>query len=145
MRKGGGSLTIKLAYELDWNDGRMRVEADTLPELNEVVKQLRTYDNRKPIQNEKNNGSYPSLLGNPGCSDAIRTLIASDWGRAEPRTEAELTEAMRASAIHYPHGTISGVLNSLTRRGQLRRVGKKKGSYAYTIGQVENDKGSQGT
>jgi hypothetical protein len=76
---------------------------------------------------------YPSLEGNLGCADAIRALLASEWGRKDPRNEAELTAAMRANALHFPHGTIAGLLNALTKRGQLRRVGKKNGAYAYAI------------
>jgi hypothetical protein len=42
-------------------------------------------------------------------------------------------EAMKANAIHYSHGTISGLLTALTRRKESRRLGKKGGSRAYTI------------
>jgi hypothetical protein len=80
---------------------------------------------------------YPQIGGDAGCADAIRTLLSSEWGKA-PRTEFELTEAMKANAIHYQRGTISGLLTNLTRKGELRRTGKKNGSYAYAINRNRN-------
>ena len=133
-------MGTKLAYDASWNGGRIHVEADSLSELNQVIQELREIgrlgaDAGVQAENYQVNGSagYPPLSGDLGCSGAIRTLLASDWGKTEPRTESELTEAMKASAIHYSHGTISGVLISLTRRGEIRRVGKKNSSYAYTM------------
>jgi len=138
-------MGAKLAYEGPWHDGKVRVEADTVSELNELVLELNQNGTRKSTTLRLDdpatelNSEYPSISGTLSCTDAIRALLNSRWGKSEGRTEAELTGAMKASAIHYPHGTISGLLTSLTRRGELRRVGKKDGSYAYVISQAERD------
>jgi len=132
-------MPVKFAYETAWNGGTIRVEAPSLDELSKIVKDIRETDETPRTQELRSDSGieptsdYPNIGGSTGCADALRTLLASDWGRAEPRTEAELTEAMRSNAIHYQRGTISGLLTNLTRKGELRRVGKKLGSYAYAI------------
>jgi hypothetical protein len=133
-------MTVKFAYDAPWKGGRIHIEADSKPELEKTIEELRKddgfhTDTSVPLENGQTNTliGYPPLSGNVGCSGAIRTLLAHEWGIEEPRTEAELTQAMKANAIHYSHGTISSVLTFLTRRGELRRVGKKHGSYAYTL------------
>ncbi len=137
-------MGAKFAYEGPWHGGRVRVEADTVSELNKLVLELNQNgaQGSAPLglqETAEVNSEYPSIPGTLSCTDAIRALLSSRWGRLGGRTEAELTGAMKASAIHYPHGTISGLLTSLTRRGELRRVGKKAGSYAYVISQAERD------
>jgi len=136
-------MPLKFAYETAWNGGMIRVEAPSLDELSKIIKNIRETDETPRTQELGSDGGieptsdYPNIGGNTGCADALRALLASDWGRAEPRTEAELTEAMKANAVHYQRGTISGLLTNLTRRGQLRRVGKKLGSYAYAINRTK--------
>jgi hypothetical protein len=132
-------LGAKIWYEGAWNGGRVHVEATTLSELDKIVQELRQNGTghanvETPLNFSSNTlNGYPQLSADLGCTGAIISILGSDYGKAEPRTEAELTEVMKASAIHYPHGTISGVLTSLTKRKKIRRVGKKNGSYAYTL------------
>ena len=138
-------MGTKIWYEGAWNGGRVHVEADSLPELDKIVQELKQNGNGHVDARTTTDlslgslNSYPQLSAELGCTGAIISLLGSDWGKAEPRTEAELREAMKASAIHYPHGTISGVLTSITKRKKIRRVGKKNGSYAYTLN-ASNDK-----
>lgn len=135
-------MPVKFAYETAWKRGTIHVETGTLDELNRIAEELE--ESRRAAENEdsrqRDNGitdSYPQIDGNTGCADAIRTLLTSEWGKT-PRTESELTEAMKANTIHYQRGTISGLLINLTRKNELRRVGKKNGSYAYTINRSRN-------
>jgi len=112
--------------------------------LFELVKEL---DETTPLEavgvslvgkQKPRDSQYPVIAGNLGCAEAIRTLLNTEWGAAEGRTEAELTAAMKSSAVSYSHGTISGLLTAMTRRDELRRIGKKNGSYAYIINLGEN-------
>jgi len=75
---------------------------------------------------------YPSVHSSGGCSDAVLKLLSADWGRATPRTLPELVEALKANAIHYPATTLSGVLNWLVRKGEVRRWKTDKG-YVYVL------------
>jgi len=131
-------LASKVSFTAPWNGGTIHAEADTPEELAKIVEELRqvvklgiekasmTADAQEP------QSDYPQIPAASGCSDSLRKLLASPWGKKEPRTESELTLAMRANALHFGHGTISGLLTSMTKRGELRRL-KKSGSYAYVL------------
>jgi hypothetical protein len=133
-------LATKVSYTVSWNGGTVHVEADTVPELSKIIGDLRR--SLAPGETRLSGpliGStaeqaeeYPQIPEALGCADAIRKLLSTPWGREEARTEAELTKAMRANALNYGHGTISGLLTSLTRRGDLRRL-KKGRNYAYVV------------
>lgn len=131
-------MPVKFAYDAAWNQGTIHVEAGSLDELTKIVKDLKENNVNDKTHFQPNDSAtatsddYPQIGGDTGCASAIRTILSSEWGRM-PRTEAELTEAMKANAINYQRGTISGLLINLTRKGELRRVGKKNGSYAYAI------------
>src|SRR3989442_852447 len=114
-------LTVKVSFSAAWSGGTIHAEADSVAELSRVVRELRrtipfeTRDSkpRASTGNDKENPQeFPQILDAVGCADAIRKLLITPWGKAEARTEAELTSAMGANALHYGHGTISGLLTS---------------------------------
>lgn len=120
----------------------MRAEADTPAELAKLVEELRQAItlSKNPERafssaNSRIDEEYPQILAAAGCADAIRRLLSTDWGRTEARTESELGLAMKANALHYGHGTISGLLTYMTQRGQLRRL-KKGSAYAYVLSRL---------
>lgn len=76
--------------------------------------------------------AYPSVHSSGGCGDAVLKLLSTDWGRSTPRTLPELEDALRANALHYPATTLSGVLNWLVRKGEVRRWKTDKG-YVYVL------------
>ncbi len=101
--------------------------------------EIRSSNSRASISKTEEDGQeFPQILDATGCADAIRKLLKTPWGRAEARTEAELTSAMGANALHYGHGTISGLLTSLTKRGELRRL-KKGRNYAYLVSRPQGE------
>ena len=55
----------------------------------------------------------PKISKAKNCSEAVLKLLESNWGRWRPRTLNELSEALKANALHYPASTLSGVLNWL--------------------------------
>jgi hypothetical protein len=57
--------------------------------------------------------------------------MTSPWGRAEPRTESDITEVLKLNAIFFTQGSISGTLNYLTKNSRLRRI-PKGDKFAYT-------------
>jgi hypothetical protein len=134
----------KITYEQLWRAGRVRVETTSVPKLVELVRELRETAGVDQLGGEQVGNSartgneYPMIPGNLGCADAIRTLLATGWAATEGRTEAELNAAMKRNAIHFSHGTISGLLTAMTQRGELRRIGKKNGSYSYIINLDKN-------
>ena len=75
---------------------------------------------------------YPSVQSSRGCGDAVLKLLSTEWGRTAPRTLSELVDALKANALHYPATTLSGVLNWLVRKGEIRRWKTDKG-YVYVL------------
>lgn len=81
---------------------------------------------------------YPQISKGESCSKAILKLLESDWGRWRPRTLRELSEALEANDIHYPISTLSGVLNRLVKKGQVKRWKTEEG-YVYIIAEKEEE------
>ena len=137
-REVSAGLPSKFAYEGPWNRGTIRLEADTLDELVSALETIDQSASSKSLTDQSSeetsaNSTYPSISRVSGCADAIKAVLTTVWGRTEGRTEAEIIEAMKANALHFPRGTVSGLLTYLTRRGDIERRGKKGGSYAYSI------------
>ncbi|MCJ7767930.1 hypothetical protein MUP79_06035 [Candidatus Bathyarchaeota archaeon] len=135
-------MGVKISCNGFWNGLSTCVEGDSVAEVEHAISELERRGRFEPTPRSESTesdkqvddtGNYPSLSGDKGCTNAIRELLDSEWGKTEPRNENELTLAMKANAIHYSHGSISGVLTQLTQKGEIRRVGKKNGSYAYAI------------
>lgn len=129
----------KVSFTAPWNGGTIHAEADSPGELAKIVQELRQVVNLASKETAMTNADitgtrsdYPQIAGASGCSDSLRKLLAAPWGKEEPRTESELTSAMRANALHFGHGTISGLLTYMTKRGELRRL-KKGSSYGYVL------------
>ena len=53
-------------------------------------------------------------------TDYVTALMYNGWGSGG-RTSTEIVEVARAHGIAMPMSTLSGVLNSLTKQGKLRR------------------------
>jgi hypothetical protein len=77
----------------------------------------------------------PSIPPAKQFSQSILSLLETDWGRWRPRTMPEITEALKANAIHYPATTLSGVLTWLVKRGKVRRWKTDEG-YVYILAET---------
>lgn len=129
---------MKLIWRGRWNGGEITLETDTLDQLFDVLEKLsqvsKFEDEIESGQKgrKREYGEYPQISAELGCSDAIRELLRSEWGRVEPRTMAEITNALETNAIYYPTGTLSGALTKLTKKKEFRRT-RKNGKWAYVI------------
>ncbi|MFQ6068519.1 MAG: hypothetical protein ACE5KD_03145 [Candidatus Bathyarchaeia archaeon] len=79
---------------------------------------------------------YPSIKKAKNCSQAVLKLLETEWGAWRPRTMAEIVEALKANAIHYPSTTLSGVLSWLVKKGKVRRW-KTDAGYVYILAEKE--------
>ncbi|MCK4477731.1 hypothetical protein KAU88_04300 [Candidatus Bathyarchaeota archaeon] len=79
---------------------------------------------------------YPSIKKAKNCSQAVLKLLETEWGAWRPRTTPEITEALKANAIHYPSTTLSGVLSWLVKKGKVRRW-KTDAGYVYILAKKE--------
>jgi hypothetical protein len=124
---------MMLKWRGQYRGGEIEVEATSLDELNSTVDTVKeTLKEAPPEDHFPTETGVPNIDGTRGCADAVRLALGSAWGRKEPRTMAEMQSAFEQSAVFFSPGTLSGVLNHLTRTGQVRRL-EKTGRWAYTL------------
>jgi hypothetical protein len=121
---------MKFTWRGKWRSGEIVVEAETLQELNEALRML---SSTGELQESLVNGEQriPQIVSVQGCSDAIRALMKTDWGK-QPRSMKEIKKALDANALYFSKGILSGTLTTMTKRGELRRV-KEEGRWKYLI------------
>lgn len=127
---------MQIEFIKKWKTGQIRIIADSLEELSDVLEQLRETKNLEEIpeisEEVESTLEIPAIPGNLGCSDAIKEILKSSWGKAQPRDINEIIEAMKTSGIFYPQTTVSGTLTRLTKNQTLRRTKQnKKWVYVY--------------
>ncbi len=125
---------MKLTWKGIWKKGEVTIEAETPEELLETLERLKSIsDIEEPLKEEiiqTEAVEIPEISGSVGCSEAIRTILQSPWGRREPRTMKEITDILKTNALYFTDGSVSGVLTNMVKRGELRRI-KKEGKWAY--------------
>jgi hypothetical protein len=99
-----------------------------------VTKPLTVQVRASPSQTNAPTTSIPIPTIHPAkqFSQSILNLLETDWGRWRPRTMPEIIEALKASQIHYPATTLSGVLTWLVKKGNVRRW-KTDAGYVYIL------------
>ena len=116
--------------EISGNRDEVFKTVEMLPSLMANVSKAFEVAKTKPTSTVETAFVYPVVSGS-NCSEAVLKLLESDWGN-EPRTLPELTDALKANALHYPSTTLSGVLTWLTKKGKIKRWKTDKGYvYAY--------------
>lgn len=127
---------MKVTWKGNWKKGEILVEAQSVDELIGVLKKLEDQELITPILTEPTEPStveIPTISGSPSPSGAIRQVLSSPWGRAEPRTMTEIADVLKANAIYFSDGSLSGTLTYMTKKGDLRRPMKKGGKWAYVL------------
>ena len=119
---------MKFTWKGKWRNGEIIIEAETFQELNSALRALSSAGNIQEFSTIRNEEA-PVIPSVQGCSDAIRVLIRTNWGR-QPRSMNEIKKALKANALYFSKGTLSGTLTAMTKRGELRRV-KENGKWKY--------------
>ena len=124
---------MRFIWKGKWKQGEITIETESLEELNATLKEFLVAEPSNVTASttaETQITEYPSLAAGLGCSDAIRTLLQSEWGKKQPRSMSEIEKALQTNALYFSGGTLSGTLNLLTKYGSIRRF-KKDGRWAY--------------
>jgi len=119
---------MKFTWKGKWKKGEIIIEAETLQELNNALKALSAVEEIQEIS-EVSNQSVIEIPPVQGCSEALRVLMETDWGR-KPRSMNEIKKALEANALYFSKGTLSGTLTTMVKRSELRRV-KEEGRWKY--------------
>lgn len=93
---------------------------------------VKTAPAKKEVAVEK----YPKIPHTKNCSEALLSVVATDWGKWRPHTVKELKEAFKANGLRYPGRTLAGVLTSLVKKGKVRRW-KTDAGYVYILAEEE--------
>jgi len=119
---------MKFTWRGKWKNGEIVVEAETLQELNEALGML---SSAGELQGSLVSGELyiPQIPSVQGCSDALRAVMKTDWGR-QPRSMKEIKKALDTNGLYFSKGILSGTLTAMTKRGELRRV-KEEGRWKY--------------
>jgi hypothetical protein len=121
---------MKFTWKGRWKGGEIVIAAETIEELNADIEKLFA-SNREPSPTPTSNKAYPLLPAGLGCSEAVLTLLGSEWG-AQQRSMADIRKALEANGLFFSKGTLSGTLTFLTKRGDIART-KSAGSWVYMI------------
>lgn len=121
---------MRFTWKGNWRKGEIIIEAETLEDLDAVLDKVLSLSK---IQESLEMGGeeFPKIPAGSGCSEAIRALLQTEWGR-QPRSMNEITEALETNALYFSKGTLSGTLTMMTKGGHLRRF-KKAGRWTYVI------------
>jgi len=149
MAKGSFAFRVKMGdYEVEINGEREEV-LRTIKELPSLMTDVyKAFEVSKPkatatltvktaAANEAPRQRYPKILHAESCSDAILSILATDWGKWRPRTVNELKEALKANGLHYSGRARAGVLMGLVRKGKVRRW-KTDAGYVYILAEEED-------
>ena len=75
----------------------------------------RTQKEETPVQKS------PKIPHTESCSEAVLSILETDWGKWRPRTIDELKEALKANGLQYSGRTLAGVLLGLVNKKKVRR------------------------
>lgn len=128
---------MKLIWKGNWKKGELSVETESPEELIGALERLESVDAVASFQVTDSSQmpivEIPKISGNIGPSEAIREVLGSAWGKAEPRTMTEITDVLKQNAIYFSTSTLSGVLSNMTKKGELKRPIKKEEKWAYVL------------
>lgn len=129
---------MKLTWKGNWKKGEITLEAESVDELIGTLQKLESVEAvtavSKPIETSQTDPTeIPRISGNLGPSQAVREVLGSAWGRAEPRTMKEINAILEANAIYFSSSSLSGVLTNMTKKGELRRPIKKEDQWGYVL------------
>jgi len=129
---------MKLVWRGNWKKGEIVIEVENTDELVVALEKLESVETVAPMSlsldtSRTSATETPQVSGNIGPSEAVREVLSSAWGRAEPRTMNEIIKVLEASALYFSKGTLSGILANMTKKGELRRPSKKEDQWAYVL------------
>lgn len=122
---------MKFTWRGRWKGGEIVIEAETMEVLNSELEKLFASAGSSPSLSQTSSRAFPLLPAGLGCSQAVLTLLGSEWG-TQQRSMAEIKKALEANALFFSKGTLSGTLAFLAKRGDITRT-KSAGNWIYII------------
>lgn len=122
---------MRFTWKGNWRKGEITIEVETLKELNVMLDKLFSLGEVEESLTEVSHEEIPTLRTGLGCTNAIRRLLGSTWGR-HPRSMNEIKDALETSALYFAKGSLSATLTMMTKGGSVRRF-KRGGVWVYVL------------
>jgi hypothetical protein len=81
---------------------------------------------------EEHAQAFPKIPASANCEEAVLRLLGTDWGKWRPRTVEEVKEAVKANGLRYSDRVLSETLETLAKKGMLRRWNTNNG-FVYIL------------
>lgn len=120
---------MKYTWRGAWRKGEISIEAETLKELEEALKELGPVaELATPSNIAETLPDIPRMLG---CTDAVRALMETDWGK-KPRSMFDIQKALEGNGLYFKKEALSATLTTLTKSNKsgVCRI-KKEGVWKY--------------
>jgi len=121
-------FSLKYSWKGKWKDGELSIEAETMKELEEALRELVESGGLNPSQTNKLE-VVPSLPRTLGCTDAVKSLLENEWGKT-PRSLNEIRVALESNDICFPRTVLASTLSILANKNTIHRI-KKEGKWKY--------------
>jgi hypothetical protein len=118
---------LRFVWKGRWKDGEITVEAQTVKELEEAIKEL----NHSPPNQQPDNEVIPEIPSILGCTDAVRALMKTSWGK-KAKSFIEIKKALEKNGLFFSKEALSSTLITLVKRNDLQRV-KDNGIWMYSM------------
>jgi hypothetical protein len=156
------SLRVKIGeYEIEISGTRQEVmkTVENLPELIANVHKafecakpktvatitVKTADETKTAKTLEAPPSqtYPKIAATENADQAILRILESDWGKWRPRTVEELKQAMQTNELKFTERVLVSALDTLSKKGLVRRWNTNTGSVYILAEQKTKSKGER--
>lgn len=138
---------MEIEYEADWKEGKIRIKAKSVSELDETIEELKKKSPLSKTIQEKNVGKgereeikeeeIPRIESDT-LTGAVRELLRSDWG-VNPRSPEEIEKALQSGGIVVSsRKSLHTILRRLVKRNEIRRK-KQDGRYHYFADRTVKD------
>jgi len=118
---------MKFTWRGRWKEGELSVEATTLEELENALKEVDS--KHKLLKSSNEVAIVPEIPSMLGCTDAVRALMEKEWGKT-PRTMTDIKSALESNQIFFSKEALSATLVTLTKKSDVRRI-KEEGKWKY--------------
>ncbi len=75
---------------------------------------------------------FPKINATENGEEAVLRVLETDWGKWRPRTAEELKDALRANGLRLSDRVLSETLETLSKKGMLRRWNTNNG-FVYIL------------
>ncbi len=89
-------------------------------------------EQQQKSDSEEQTQQFPKINAPANPEEAVLRVLGTDWGKWRPRTTEELKDARKANGVKYSDRVLSESLETLAKKGMLRRWNTNNG-FVYIL------------